>query len=481
MTNVASPREISARAADPVSRTTSTERGLGIAFAAVLLVDACFHLCWSTGAGWPAADEYSLSLAVLGFGVDFRPGTLIPLALLLGAGAGVVLARALLGRRHRFGALWQAGAAVVTAGVLLRGLLGLVWAVPATGHVPGAFYWTNVLVYTPLCLALAAAGLRLLRPAERRRPVDRAAALGMPVVLVAALLFGSYGLAPGAEDGYPPDRQLVGTASRYVDTPLARFHFVREGQGPPVVLLSPGASWVAAWMPEIRALSATHTVYAVDLPGQGFTRLHDRDFVFDLDGMTTAVGTFLDAVHVDRAALAGNSWSGGWALAFAQRHPERVSRLLLLAPSGLHRPDPLGWELLKLPLVGRTLAQLGAMSRATQESALRDLFVHQDALTPGLVESFYATNTFPDNVRSMYELEAGLDWAPVERALPVIRQPTLVLWGRQDTVLPVDDAAVFGARLPDATVHVLDGCGHALTLDCPEPVSALMEGFLGDQ
>jgi pimeloyl-ACP methyl ester carboxylesterase len=372
----------------------------------------------------------------------------------------------------RFGLLWQVGTAVVTVGLLVRGLLGVVWAIPAVGHVDAGFYWVNVIVYTPLCLALGIAGLRLSR--------WRVVVAAVPVTVVAALFFGAYAMTPKSVD-YRPDQALGGVPSQYVDTPLARFHYVRAGQGTPVVLLSPGAAWANAWLPELEALRATHTVYVVDLPGQGFTTLRDNDFVFDLDGMTNAVGAFLDAVHVDHTALAGNSWSGGWALAYAQRHPERVSGLLLLAPSGLARPDPVSWEALKLPLVGRAMAQLGATSRATAEQGVRDLFVHQDAVTPGLVDSFYATNTFPDNVRSMYELEARLDWAPVEQALPSTRTPTLVLWGRHDTVLPVDEAAVFGARMPDATVTVLDDCGHALTLDCPREVSSAMAGFLRDR
>lgn len=55
-------------------------------------------------------------------------------------------------------------------------------------------------------------------------------------------------------------------------------------------------------------------MYVVDLPGQGYTQLHDRHFDWDLAAMTGAIGTFMDAVGVPRAALAGNSWSGGWAL-----------------------------------------------------------------------------------------------------------------------------------------------------------------------
>lgn len=144
------------------ARTTPTERRLGLAIAAVLLADACLHLYWTTGATWPAADEHSLSLAVLGFGVDFRPAVLLPLAALLGIGAALVLARAFLGRGHRFGALWQLGTVAVTAGVMVRGLVGLVWAVPGTGDLTDGFYWTNLVAYTPLCLGLTAAGGRLL-------------------------------------------------------------------------------------------------------------------------------------------------------------------------------------------------------------------------------------------------------------------------------------------------------------------------------
>ncbi|WP_168211652.1 alpha/beta fold hydrolase [Ruania zhangjianzhongii] len=467
-----------------VSTPTSDrrERRLGLGMAAVLLVDAALHLYWATGAVWPAPDEFSLSVAVLGFGVDFRPGLLIPLAVLVSVGAGLVAARALLGRGHRLGLLWQLGTAAVTAGVLTRGLLGVLWAIPATGHLPDGFYWINLLAYTPLCLAMAIAGFRLLRPARatgwRRTVAVRTWALALPVVLVALLVYGAYGLTPRVVEDYAPVHGLGGLQSQYVDTELARFHYVQHGQGSPVVLLSPGAAWISSWLPQIRALAADHTVYAVDLPGQGFTDLHDEEFRFDLPGMTSAVQTFLDAVGLERTALAGSSWSGGWALSFAQQHPERVSRLMLLAPSGLDRPDPTSWEMLKLPVIGRALTRLGASSRATADSSLESLFVHDDRITDELAEGFFAAQTRPDNVRSMYELQARLDWSTVEAGLATTEQPTLVLWGGQDSVLPVDRAAVFGQLLPNATVRVFDDCGHGLPLDCPGRISTQMVEFL---
>jgi hypothetical protein len=158
-----------------MTRIALSKRRLGVAIAAVLAADALLHLYWATGARWPATSEYALSVAVLGFSVDFRPGLLIPLALVLLAGAGTVLA--LVFRPHW---LWRVGTGVVTAGLLVRGLLGVVWAVPAFGSVPDGFYWVNLALYTPLCLALGAAGVRLVR---RRIPV-------VAVPVVSALMEG---------------------------------------------------------------------------------------------------------------------------------------------------------------------------------------------------------------------------------------------------------------------------------------------------
>lgn len=454
--------------------------------AVVLLGDAAAHLYWATGAVWPASDAYDLSRAVLGFGSDFRPGVVLPIAVLLTASAGMVLARGRLGRGHRLGWLWQLGTLAVTAGVLTRGLLGVLWSVPALGYLPSSFYWLNLLLYTPLCLGFAVFGLLLLgadpgMPGSRRPRAGRwrTTAVGLPATVVILALVGAFAYAPPP----PPSREvpagvLEPATSAFVDTPLARFHHVTYGSGPPVVLLSPGASWAAAWMPQLEALSAEHTVYVVDLPGQGYTELKDGGFTFDLEGMTRAISTYLDAVNLSRVALAGSSWSGGWALAYAQVHPERVDRLVLLAPSGVDEPDPLAWEVLKLPVIGRVLAQVGASSVSSNVSSLRRLLVRPESVPPQMVTALAVPSTFPDNVRATYELEARLDWRVTERAMPTTSTPTLVLWGRADSVLPVRYSATFGQRLPASQLQILAGCGHGLTLDCPSQVNAAMTAFL---
>lgn len=315
------------------------------------------------------------------------------------------------------------------------------------------------------------------QPARRRRwPRRLGAALAL---LVAAMLFGAYGWRPAEEGRAFRSPYLAQVGSRYAETPIARFHYVRAGSGSPVILLSPGGTSVIGWKDQVPALARDHTVYVVDLPGQGYTRLKDRAFAFDLDAMTAAVGAFMDAVGVRRAALAGNSWSGGWALAFAQRHPDRVTRLALLDATGLDLPGTWMWESLKIPVIGELAVKLGT-GRSAVRGLAEGMMVNKRRVTDQLLDEWWAPMTFHDNIRATYLLERRLDWLPTERALPTTETPVLVLWGRQDTVQPVERAHRFAELLPDARVHILDGCGHAPQLDCPEPVNRHLQAFFAD-
>ncbi|MFI6153803.1 alpha/beta fold hydrolase [Kitasatospora sp. NPDC051170] len=453
-----------------------SDRLLGRVVAGVLGGDAVVHLYWAAGGVWPAADARELSQAVLNADVPFTPPVLLPLAVVLVAAAAAVRATAERRGGRRVRALCGLVTLAVAVGTAVRGVVGVVWAFGVGVEGEETFRLLDLVLYTPLCLLLAVAAGRLAGLGRRGRGAWlRHGALGAALLLTGGLLYGAYGYAPGEQRGYRP----AGAQGAFVETPLARFHYEVSGSGSPVVLLSPGAAWTFAWRPQAEALARTHTVYTVDLPGQGFTELHGAGFTWDLDGMTGAVGEFLDAMHLPRVAMGGNSWSGGWALAYAQRHPERVSRLALLASSGLDERDTWSWEALKIPVLGEALVNL-ASGRSMAAATVRPLFAHPELATDAVVEAMWAPNTLDDNRRAAYLLERGLDWRETQAAMPRTGQPVLVLWGARDTTLPPAQAARFGRLLPAAEVHVLDGCGHALTLDCPAEVSGLMEGFLHD-
>jgi len=116
---------------------------------------ATVHVYWATGATWPAGDERSLSLTVLNMQVSFGPGVVLPLAALHLLLAGAVLTTA----RWRVSRLVVGG---LVAGLTVRAAAGLVW-IAGLVDTSTAFYWLNLFLYTPLCVALCVADLKLLR------------------------------------------------------------------------------------------------------------------------------------------------------------------------------------------------------------------------------------------------------------------------------------------------------------------------------
>lgn len=123
---------------------------------------ALAHVYWATAATWPAADKQSLSQAVLGSEVSFAPEVVLPLAAL-----HLFLATAvLLSGRYRLARLVVLALAI---GVTARAAVGVVWALGIGTDASTTFYWLNLCCYTPACLVLAVADLRLLQ----RRSADR--------------------------------------------------------------------------------------------------------------------------------------------------------------------------------------------------------------------------------------------------------------------------------------------------------------------
>jgi hypothetical protein len=145
---------------------------MGIGVATVLGADALVHVYWMTGSTWPARDSASLSRAVLNMDVPFTPlGLLAPFALLLAAATLILMhggRPAGLGRRVP-DSVKRLGVRVVAAGLLARGIMGLVWALGIGVSTSNPFYWLNLLVYTPACLLLfTATVISVLSPRDQR-------------------------------------------------------------------------------------------------------------------------------------------------------------------------------------------------------------------------------------------------------------------------------------------------------------------------
>ncbi len=172
----------------------------------------------------------------------------------------------------------------------------------------------------------------------------------------------------------------------------ARAHYRDRGdkQAPILLLLHGSNASLFTWEPWSKVLSDHFRVISVDLPGHGLTGAtgnHD----YTQEGMSLFVFAFADKLGLKSFALAGNSMGGGVAARFAEEHPDRVSRLILVDAAGLpFQPGsatPLAFRLARMPVVNRLLLYITPRSVVTE--GLNDAIVHKAIITSAMIDSYW--------------------------------------------------------------------------------------------
>ncbi|MGV9667202.1 4,5:9,10-diseco-3-hydroxy-5,9,17-trioxoandrosta-1(10),2-diene-4-oate hydrolase [Nocardia niigatensis] len=261
------------------------------------------------------------------------------------------------------------------------------------------------------------------------------------------------------------------------------YHEAGVGNGPTIVLLhggGPGASSWSNFAKNIPVLAEDFHVLAVDQPGFGRSDKpteHPQYFVHS----ASALKDLLDTLGItDRVHLLGNSLGGGAATRFALDYPDRAGKLVLMGPGGLSTnlfaPDPTeGVKLLSKFNFEPTKENL--------EAFLRIMVFDQKLITPELVEERFASASQPESLaatRAMGKSFAGPDFAKgmIWRDAFKLRQPVLMIWGREDRVNPIDGALVALKMVPRVQLHVFGGCGHWAQLEKFDEFNRLATDFL---
>src|SRR5216117_3353980 len=254
----------------------------------------------------------------------------------------------------------------------------------------------------------------------------------------------------------------------------------------PIVLIHGVGGWAENWRPVMADLASTgRQVLALDLPGFGQSERPQRVRYFGPDEAfyPRFVIAAMDALGIERAHIVGNSMGGAVAYMTAVTAPARTRSLVLVAPGGLGRDVAFFLRACSLPGFG-LVARLPRPRRAAREG-LRTCFYDAGRISPELYAEAdrYANNSFPEFVRA---LSAGVGIRGVRRSLRdawVARSslyggPALVVWGREDFVLPLRHLADVHATLRQAQVALIDRCGHMPMAECPDEFLAATLPFL---
>lgn len=247
----------------------------------------------------------------------------------------------------------------------------------------------------------------------------------------------------------------------------------------PVVLLHGTAASLHTWEGWAQELARRRRVIRLDLPGFGLTGpFPDDDYT--MTHYVRFLGHFLDALRVDRCVLVGNSFGGNVAWHTALAEPGRVARLVLVDSGGYAHTStsmPIGFRVARLPVLSRLVEYV--LPRRAVESSVRDAYGDPNRVTPELVDRYYELALRAGNRRSLVQrfrqVPQGVD-ADRIRAISV---PTLVLWGRDDRIVPVEYAERFHGEIAGSQLVILSGLGHVPQEEDPRRSVEPVEKFIG--
>jgi 4,5:9,10-diseco-3-hydroxy-5,9,17-trioxoandrosta-1(10),2-diene-4-oate hydrolase len=266
---------------------------------------------------------------------------------------------------------------------------------------------------------------------------------------------------------------------RLVPTDAGVVHFRDAGRGRPLVLLHGFGHSSTAWLRTIPALAKHRRVIAPDLPD--YDRVNGPLGGVDPPYFASVVAQLAQTLGLGTVDIVGNSLGGLVALLTALERPGVVGKLVLANPLGFTKPPtpPLDEALLALMSFWLSLPRPRQLIRAAYEAGFFDRTRADDETVEEIVARSRKPETASIRSRTLHALfhfSRNLD--RFHARLPSLQHQIMIVWGKNDSVLPVRDLEIARRVLPSPRIEVLDACGHLPQIELPDVFSSLVLDFL---
>lgn len=267
-----------------------------------------------------------------------------------------------------------------------------------------------------------------------------------------------------------------------------RMAYVEKGRGEAVVFVHGLGGNLSHWLKQVNKLSDNHHCIAVDLPGYGYS---DKAFTTgrnQLEFYADVLDSFIHKKGLESAVLAGHSMGGQIALIAAMRHPQTVSKLVLVAPAGLETFTESEGKML-------TAATPASFFEKQEEPVIRYGFKQNFYIQPveaeALIQDRMRFKNCADFRQYTEAVSAGIKGMlqrPVKAELNKVKQPVLLLFGEEDALVPnrllhpalkrEDLLNETSALLPQAKVVVVPAAGHLVQFEKADETANAIRYFL---
>ena len=280
------------------------------------------------------------------------------------------------------------------------------------------------------------------------------------------------------------DTSYEGTL-REITTDKGTLRYHEAGEGPVLLLLHGSGPGVTGWR-NFRgnlAFFAEHfRCLVLEFPGFGVSDDFGGHPMLDAQ---SAVPAFVDALGLDRVDIIGNSMGGSVGINFAINHPDRIGKLLTIGGIGtnIYSPGPsegirLLQEFTEDPTRQRLVDWLNSMvydPALVTETLIEERWeLATDPETLASARRMYGKAAFAAMTKMMRNADFPLPWAIMHK----VKAPTLLTWGRDDRVSPLDMSLIPMRTIPDAELHVFPNCGHWVMIEQKQAFEATVMSFL---
>lgn len=307
-------------------------------------------------------------------------------------------------------------------------------------------------------------------------------------VLGGVLLLAITAVALYAAANWESDRPVAELLPRYATgasrlIPLGALQVHVRDEGPredprPVVLIHGTSVSLHTWEGWVRDLQRDHRVISMDLPGFGLTG-PAPDGNYAIDAYVRFIGSLLDALTVRTCVLAGNSLGGEIAWEVAHALPDRVSALVLVDAAGYPRQAisvPLGFRIASTPGVRRLAEHV--LPKSLVARSVRNVYGDPSKVTGALVDRYFDLLLRAGNREALGRRLALAGTGAHSARITGIRQPTLILWGGRDRLIPPANAERFHHDIAGSKLVMFPDLGHMPQEEDPERTVAELRRFL---
>jgi pimeloyl-ACP methyl ester carboxylesterase len=252
---------------------------------------------------------------------------------------------------------------------------------------------------------------------------------------------------------------------------------VEGGEGPPLLLVHGFLVHHAEWAGMLPALTRHFRCLAVDLPGFGQSDKPPPDrFEYTREAYAEVLLELLDGFGLDRVHLCGHSMGGGIAMTLAADHPDRVERLTVIDTACYPFEPPFKGKLPLLPVVGPFIFKKLYGKALFRDYMVQDVFSgHRDRVDFDRVDSYFAAFDPPEAREAAYAaLPQTVDVTGLVPRIRRVQARTLVLWGDDDRIFPLEFGRRLARDIPDARLRIVSDSGHAPNEERPDRTAELV-------